>query len=152
MKKVITLLFILMATAEITWAQQTAYVCPDDAKPKAEGKGYKIIFQLTTADTMAQKALMKQLANIKKEEPDTKLEVVCHGPGLDMLVTSKSIVQSSIKQLTEKGIQFVACEFSMNERKVEKSMIISEAGFVKGGILEIAAKDKEGWLYIKSGF
>lgn len=113
---------------------------------------HKIVFQLTTSDTLAHKALMKQLVNIKTVAPDTKIEVVCHGPGLDLLLSNKTIVHEKIKTAKEKGVEFIACEFSLKERKLDKSTIIPEAGFVPAGIIEIVIKQEQGWTYIKSGF
>ncbi|HRD40426.1 MAG TPA: hypothetical protein PLC65_17485, partial [Bacteroidia bacterium] len=78
---------------------------------------HKIIFQLTTGDTTAHKQLMKQFSNILSVSPTTQIEVVCHGPGLDMLVAGKTIVGDKIKLMAEKGVAFKACEFSMKERK-----------------------------------
>lgn len=115
-------------------------------------KQHKIVFQLTTDDTLAHKSLMKQLNNITSVAPETKIEVVCHGPGLSMLVKGKSPVQEKIKALIKKDIVFMACEFSMSERNVSKDKIIPEAGFVKAGIIEIVTRQEEGWSYIKSGF
>lgn len=123
-----------------------------DVKAEATKSAHKIVFQLTTADTMAHKALMKQISNIKSVSPDIKIEVVCHGPGLDILVNTKTIVHEKIKSAKEKGVEFIACEFSMKERKVEKSAIITEADFVPAGIIEIVIKQEEGWAYIKAGF
>lgn len=120
---------------------------------KSEKKAvHKIIFQLTTEDTLAHKALMKQLNNITTVAPDTKIEVVCHGPGLNMLINGKTTVQDKMQQMKTRGVVFVACEFSMSERNVTKDKIIPEAGFVKAGIIEIVTKQEEGWSYIKSGF
>jgi intracellular sulfur oxidation DsrE/DsrF family protein len=121
-------------------------------KNKSKDTVHKIVFQLNTNDTMAHKSLMKQLNNITSVAPSTKIEVVCHGPGLDMLVTDKSVVQEKIKQLKTIGVDFVACEFSMKERNVAIEKIIPEAGFVKAGIIEIVSKQEQGWSYIKSGF
>lgn len=123
-----------------------------NSKNKSKESVHKIVFQLTTNDTMAHKSLMKQLSNITSVAPTTKIEVVCHGPGLDMLVTGKTIVQEKIKQLKAIGVDFVACEFSIKERNVPIEKIISEAGFVKAGIIEIVTKQEQGWSYIKSGF
>mgnify|MGYP001023365107 CR=1 FL=1 len=113
---------------------------------------HKIVFQLSTEDTLAHKALMKQLNNITTVAPDTKIEVVCHGPGLNMLISSKTTVLLKIRELVKKDIQFVACEFSMKERNVDKTAIVKESGFVKAGIIEIVEKQEAGWGYIKSGF
>ena len=95
---------------------------------------------------------MKQLTNIKSVAPETKIEVVCHGPGLDMLVSGKTTVLKGIQSAKEKGVEFMACEFSMKERKVDKESIIKESGFVAAGIIEIVIKQEQGWSYIKSGF
>ena len=117
-----------------------------DQKPE-----HKIIFQLTSADTTAHKQLMKQFNNILSVSPTTKIEVVCHGGGLDMLVVGRTIVTEKIKALSDKGVVFNACEFSMKERKVEREKIISNAGFVPAGIVEIVSKQEQGWSYIKAG-
>jgi intracellular sulfur oxidation DsrE/DsrF family protein len=115
-------------------------------------KSHKIIFQLSTADTMAHKALMKQLKNIHSVSPTTIVEVVCHGPGLDMLHKDKSVVFSGIKTAVDNGVKFQACEFSLKERNIEKSSIVSIAGYVPAGIIHIVTKQEEGWAYIKAGF
>ncbi len=133
------LIFALLFTNAFIFAQEKT-------------KSHKIIFQLTTSDTLAHKALMKQLNNIHTVSPETKIEVVCHGPGLEMLQKNKSIVQSSIQKATANGVSFKACEFSLKERKVEKSSIITESGFVEAGILYIVEKQEDGWIYIKAGF
>jgi len=116
------------------------------------GSQHKIVFQLTTADTVFHIALMKQLDNIIKIAPDSKLEIVCHGPGLEMLMKQKCIVAPSIEAFRKRGVEFVACEFSLKQRKVEKSQIIASAGFVEAGIIEIVSKQEKGWSYIKSGY
>ena len=112
---------------------------------------HKIIFQLTSGDTTAHKQLIKQFNNILSVSPTTKIEVICHGAGLDMLVSGKTIVEDKIKLLAEKGVVFNACEFSIKERKVDRSKIISSAGFVPAGIIAIVSKQEQGWSYIKAG-
>jgi len=112
----------------------------------------KIIMQLTSADTLVHKGLMKQLANITSVEPDVKIQVICHGPGIDLLLKDKSVVQNQLSAMSEKGIEFKACEFTLKEKKIEKSQLIAESGFVEAGIVAIVRKQMEGWHYIKSGF
>ncbi len=113
---------------------------------------HRIVFQVNSGDTLVHKQLMKQLSNISSVAPGTQLEVVCHGPGLDMLQKEKSIVTDKIIQQAASGVVFNACEFSMQERKVEKSQMITEVSFVPAGILEIITRQEQGWSYIKSGF
>jgi intracellular sulfur oxidation DsrE/DsrF family protein len=142
MKK-ISLLIFLLVFGFINYCQ---------AQNKTETKPeHKIIFQLTSGDTIAHKQLMKQFGNMLSVSPTTKIEVVCHGAGLDMLVTGKTIVEDKIKMYAEKGVVFNACEFSIKERKVDRSQIIKSAGFVPAGIIEIVSKQEQGWSYIKAG-
>lgn len=113
---------------------------------------HKIVFQLSVNDTMAHKALMKQLGNILTVAPSTQIEIVCHGPGMEMLMINKSIVIEKIANFKNKGVVFHACEFSMKERNISKTNIIPSATFVPAGIIEIVSKQEQGWSYIKSGF
>ena len=113
---------------------------------------HRIVFQLQSADTLAHKSLMKQLNNIATVSPDSELEVVCHGPGLQMLLQSKSRVADKIPGLVGKHVSFVACEFSMQEQKVDRSQLLPTVGTVPYGLLEVVSKQEAGWSYIKAGF
>ena len=149
MKKILFSL-LLLAVSGIISAQDNANHSGNSSN--ATASVHKIVFQLSTDDTLAHKALMKQLTNITSVAPDTKIEVVCHGPGLVMLMNEKTTVLPKMEGLVKKDISFVACEFSMKERKVSKEQIIPLAGYVTAGIIEIVSKQEQGWSYIKSGF
>jgi intracellular sulfur oxidation DsrE/DsrF family protein len=141
-KKLIVFSILILST--LSFHAQSAAV--GESKPE-----HKIIFQLTSGDTTAHKQLMKQFNNILTVSPTTKIEVVCHGGGLDMLVKGKTIVEDKIKSLSDRGVQFMACEFSIKERKVDRGLIIGSAGYVPAGIVEIVSKQEQGWSYIKAG-
>jgi uncharacterized protein len=142
MKKITFLLLLLFINySSLMRAQNKTELKPE----------HKIIFQLTTGDTTAHKQLMKQFSNMLSVSPTTKIEVVCHGAGLEMLVIGKTIVEDKIKLFSDKGVVFNACEFSIKERKVDRSKIIQTAGFVPAGIIEIVSKQEQGWSYIKAG-
>ncbi len=141
--KLRTALFSLMALLG-TFALQAR----EEQKPKP----HRIIFQLVSGDTLSHKALMKQLQNITSVAPSTKIEVVCHGPGLNMLTSDKSVVSNQLQTMLGKGIAFYACEFSMQERKVDKAQILPGIGYVKAGIIAVVERQEQGWSYIKAGF
>jgi len=117
----------------------------------AKSPEHKIIFQLTSGDTIAHKQLMKQFSNILSVSPSTKIELVCHGAGMDMLISGKTIVEEKITALAKQGVVFNACEFSIKERKIDRSTILKIAGYVPAGIIEIVTKQEQGWSYIKAG-
>jgi intracellular sulfur oxidation DsrE/DsrF family protein len=153
MKKALILASVAIITASLL-AQTASHSTPKKSADKKESveNPIKIVFQLSIGDTLAHKALMKQLGNINSVEPNTQIEVVCHGPGLDMLHKEKSTVSDKIYEFSQKGIVFNACEFSMKERNVNKEQILPSARFVKAGIIYIVTKQREGWSYIKAGF
>ncbi len=112
---------------------------------------HKIIFQLTSGDSLAHKQLMKQFNNILTVSPSTLIELVCHGAGMDMLISGKTIVEEKINDLAKRGVVFNACEFSIKERKIDRTKILKIAGYVPAGIVEIVSKQEQGWSYIKAG-
>ncbi len=113
---------------------------------------HRIVFQMVTGDTLAHKQLVKQISNIITVSPKTEIEVVCHGPGLQMLLSNKSVVADKISQLASARVSFNACEFSMKEKNITAEELIPSAGRVPYGILELVTKQEEGWSYIKAGF
>lgn len=137
MKKILTIL-ALVFMGNFAWAQ--------------ESPEHRIVFQHTTADTTAQKALMKQLGNMLSVSPTTQVEVVCHGPGLNMLVTQHSRVAETLAGFAARGVVFNACQFSMKERKVAPEQLLPSVTQVPAGIIYIVTKQEEGFHYIKSGF
>lgn len=142
MKALKLLILLLLVQSSYTFAQENT----------SSYGAYKIVFQMSTADTNAHKALMKQLTNITSESPDTKIQVICHGPGLSFIQKDKSVVVEKVNAAIKKGIKISACEFSLRERKVNKEEILPAATYVKAGILEIVKLQSEGWYYVKSGF
>lgn len=119
---------------------------------ESEKKPHRIVFQVTTPDTAAYRALARQLNNVLAHWPQAQLEVMAHNKGIGMLLKDKTNVQPEITALKNKGIQFVACENTLKQQKLEKSQIVTESGFVPVGIAEIVTKQEEGWAYIKAGF
>jgi hypothetical protein len=115
-------------------------------------KKYKIVIQLTNGDTAVHRATVKQIFNALTAAPNSKIEVVCHNNGISFLQTAKTFQGENIKALKAKGVQFMACENTLRERKIDKSEIVSEAGFVPAGIIEVVDKQTKGWAYIKAGF
>lgn len=115
-------------------------------------KAYKIVFQLTSSDTLVQKALVRQVNNILTAAPKSSVEIVCHSNGISFLMSAKTLFADSIKALKEKGVVLGACQNTMRERKIEKSEILNEAVFVPSGVIEIADKQMSGWAYLKAGF
>ena len=119
----------------------------------AQEKQHKIVFDFTKNDTTNVATIIRQLRNIKKTAPNSEVEVVCYGPGLDMLMKDKSAVQKDIEELTVKhNVVFAACEASMQRRGILKEQLLSQVTTVPLASLEISSKQQEGWSYLKGGY
>ena len=114
---------------------------------------HRIVMQLSSNDTMAWKGLMNNLKNVKAGWGDSvSIEVVAHGPGIEMLMKEKTTQHAKIVTFSKMGILFVGCQNTMREKNIQSSSIIPEAGIVPMGIGEIVIKQEQGWSYIKAGF
>lgn len=134
------LLALLVTLGSVSVAAQTS------------DRDHRIVMQLTSGDTLVHKGLMKQLRNMKEAAPTMQLEVVCHGAGMDILMTDRSVVLSGLEDAASMGIFFLACENTIKERKLDRSLIVPQSGFVKAGIIYIVERQEQGWSYIKAGF
>ncbi|MCB0660450.1 MAG: DsrE family protein [Saprospiraceae bacterium] len=114
-------------------------------------KKHKIIFQLVSQDTSDHSTLIRQLTNLKKLAPKSQIEVVCHGPGINLLRKDKTSLVDKIEGLIQNGVDFVACEFTMTQKNIKREQLIDHVRTVPGGILEIVEKEEKDWSYIKAG-
>jgi intracellular sulfur oxidation DsrE/DsrF family protein len=114
---------------------------------------HQVVIQLSSNDTLVWKGLMNNIKNLKNAWGDTvAIEVVVHGPGIELLMSGKTTQLDKIGHFRSKGVVFLACENTLAERKISKESIIQEAGFVKSAIVEIINRQEKGWTYIKAGF
>ena len=119
----------------------------------AQTRQHKIVFDFTKNDTASFSMIMRHAKNILNAAPGSQVEVVCHGPGLDLLMTAKTSVAKDIEELNGKfNVVFAACEATMKRRQVDKSQLLPAASTVPLANLEISMKQQEGWSYIKSGY
>jgi intracellular sulfur oxidation DsrE/DsrF family protein len=119
----------------------------------AQQKQHKIVFDFTKADTASFATMVRHAKSIMTMTGNAKLEIVCYGPGLDLLVNDKTTVQKEIEELHGKfNVVFAACEVTMRRMRINKSQLLSQAIIVPAGILEISSKEQEGWSYIKEGY
>lgn len=112
----------------------------------------KVVVQLMTNDTLAQKSLLKQVGHLLEAAPNTKVEVVCHNNGITLLQSSVTKQSAKIKELHDKGVDFVACQNTMRDRKLTREDLVADCRMVPSGVVEIVMKESHGWAYLKAGF
>jgi len=119
---------------------------------KAQSEQQKIVYDLNSNDTVVQSTVLRQFTNVLKAAPDTELELVCHGQAIYMFVKDKLYFEEKIKELKAKGkVSFKVCANSLKRMNVDQSNVSDLADIVPVAVLELAAKQKQGWSYIKAG-
>jgi intracellular sulfur oxidation DsrE/DsrF family protein len=117
----------------------------------AQQSDYKVLFDLTSRDTLDQKNIVRWLTEISNANPQAKMEVVMYGKGLELVVKDKSYVTNDIDRLTaNKNISFKVCAIAMKNNGIGRDQLLSGIDVVPDGIYEIISKQKEGWGYIKA--
>jgi len=112
---------------------------------------YKVVFDLTSKDSLDQQAVIRWLKEITGERSDAKLEVVMYAKGVNMVTKDKSAVADAVTQLAmNKNISFKVCAIALKNQGIDKSQLLPGVEVVPDGIYEIISKQREGWGYIKA--
>ena len=117
---------------------------------QAQNADYRVVFDMTSRDSVNQQAVVRELGLIREGNPDAKMEVVMYGQGIDIAIKGKSSQEAAIqKLLADKGISFKICAIAMRRNNIDKSQLIPGVEVVPDGIYEIISKQRDGWGYIK---
>jgi len=113
-------------------------------------KDYKVVFDLTSGDTLSQQTAIRWVNEVIKNEPTAQVEVVMFGKGLPLVIKDKSALANDVTSLaTNKNVAFKVCAIAMANQKIDKSQLLTGVQIVPDGIYEIVSKQQEGWGYIK---
>ena len=111
---------------------------------------YWVVFDLTSRDSLDQKAAMRWVGEVMKADPNAKVEVVMYGKGFELVMPEKSQFIDQVKEAVKNpNVSFKACQVALRTNKVERDQILKEVQTVPDGIYEIISKQHEGWGYIK---
>ena len=117
----------------------------------AQTTDYKVVFDLTSKDSLDQQAVIRWLREITTERPDAKLEVVMYAKGVNMVTKDRSSVADAVtKPTANKNISFKVCAIALKNQGIDKSQLLSGIEIVPDGIYELISKQREGWGYIKA--
>ena len=116
----------------------------------AQDQSYRVVFDLTSRDSLDQKAVMRWVREISASNPKAEMEVVMYAKGFELVMPEKSTVMADVKDaMKNPNVTFKACEIALKNNNVDKSRLIKEVQTVPDGIYEIVSKQQQGWGYIK---
>jgi intracellular sulfur oxidation DsrE/DsrF family protein len=112
----------------------------------------KIIFDITSKDTLAHQGAVRHVTMMAKAYPQSTFELVVYGSALPMFVKGQSTVEEALTPLVQnKNVSFKVCSATMKRYNVDKTQILAGVEVVPDAIIEIVTKQGEGWGYIKEG-
>jgi intracellular sulfur oxidation DsrE/DsrF family protein len=116
----------------------------------AQVKDYRVVFDLTSRDTINQQAVIREIGLIKDANPDARLEVVIYGQGLDLAVKGRSAQEGAVQRLIAGNkANFKVCAMTLKRNNIDKDQLVPGVEVVPDGIYEILSRQREGWGYIK---
>jgi uncharacterized protein len=117
---------------------------------RAQDAPYRVVFDLTSRDTLNQRAVMRWVKEVTEANPHAQVEVVMYGKGFELVMPDRSgYIDQVQKALMNSNVSFKVCEVALRSNNVQKSEILKNVGTVPDGIYEIVKKQHEGWAYIK---
>ncbi len=113
---------------------------------------YRVVFDLTSRDSLDQKAVMRWVKEISESHPEAELEVVMYGKGFELVMPERSTVLPDVQNaMKNPNVSFKVCRFAMKSNKITESQLEHGAQTVPDGVYEIISKQHDGWGYIKVG-
>lgn len=110
----------------------------------------KAVIHIDYEDAQRQSHGLGNVRNARQAADEaTDIEVVCHGPGMSLLVRDGNKNADAVSQLIRDGVRFVACENTMDSKSLAVSDLISGVETVPSGALEVMKKQQEGYAYFR---
>jgi len=114
----------------------------------------KVVYQFSDGEAQATQGL-RNIKNHLTADPGAKIVAVAYADGVSFMLDGATDkggypYQLQVQELVAKGVTFEVCNFTLTNRKIDKSKVIPEARIVPSGVAEIARlQAKEGYVYLK---
>ena len=119
---------------------------------QAQTSNYKVVFDMSSRDSVNQQAIVREIGLITGASPDAKLEVVIYGQGLDLAIKNHSAQQPAVEKIIASNkASFKVCAMTMKRNNIDSTQLVPGMEIVPDGIYEIISKQQSGWGYIKVG-
>ena len=112
---------------------------------------YRVVFDLTSRDTLDQKAVLRWVKEVTTSSPQAQIEVVMYAKGFELVMPDRSGFSTEVKEaLKNPNVAFRVCAIALKNNNVDKSQLFPGVQTVPDGIHELVMKQQENWGYIKA--
>ena len=117
---------------------------------QAQSHPYRVVFDLTSRDSLEQKAVLRWLKEVGTSSPNAQMEVVMYAKGFDLVMPERSAYIAEVKEaMKNPNVSFKVCAIALKNNNVDKSRLIPGVQTVPDGIYELVSKQQDHWGYIK---
>jgi intracellular sulfur oxidation DsrE/DsrF family protein len=117
---------------------------------QAQAYPYRVVFDLTSRDTLEQKAVLRWIREVGSSSPNAQMEVVMYGKGFELVMPERSAYVADVKEaMKNPNVTFKVCAIALKNNNIDKSQLLPGVGTVPDGIYELVAKQQDHWGYIK---
>ena len=117
---------------------------------RAKPQPYRVAFDLTSRDSLEQKAVLRWIREVKTSAPSAQIEVVMYAKGFELVMPERSAFMTEVKEaMARPNVTFTVCAQALKNNSVDKSQLLPQVTVVPDGIRELVEKQQEGWGYIK---
>ena len=117
---------------------------------RTQNQPYRVVFDLTSRDTLDQKAVLRWIREVGTSSPSAQMEVVMYGKGFELVMPERSAFVADVKDaMKNPNVTFKVCAIALKNNNVDKSQLLPGVQTVPDGIYELVSKQQERWGYIK---
>ena len=117
---------------------------------QAQRQPYRVVFDLTSRDTLDQKAVLRWLREVGTSSPAAQMEVVMYAKGFELVMPERSAYIADVKEaMKNPNVTFKVCAIALKNNNVDKSQLLPRVETVPDGIHELVSKQQDHWGYIK---
>lgn len=111
---------------------------------------YRVAFDLTSRDTLDQKAVLRWLKEVGSANASADMEVVMYGKGFELVMPERSAFVAEVKEaMKNPHVAFKVCAIALKNNNIDKSQLLAGVQTVPDGIHELVSKQQDNWGYIK---
>ena len=111
---------------------------------------YRVAFDLTSRDSLDQKAVLRWIREVSTSSPDAEMEVVMYGKGFELVMPERSAFLADVQTaMKNPKVSFKVCAIAMKNNNIEKSQMLPAVQVVPDGIHELVMRQQDNWGYIK---
>jgi intracellular sulfur oxidation DsrE/DsrF family protein len=117
---------------------------------QAQREPYRVAFDLTSRDTLDQKAVLRWLKEVGTSSPNAQMEVVMYAKGFELVMPERSTLLADVKEaMKNPNVSFKVCAIALKNNNIDKSQLLPGVQVVPDGIYELVSKQQDHWGYIK---